>query len=311
MSLPEIFRGRLSLPVVAAPMFLVSQPDLVIAQCKAGIAGTFPTLNARPLAQLDAWLKQITEAVATSPQAAPFGVNLVVHKANTRLAEDFELTEKYKVPFVITSVGDPGDLVKRVHGYGGLVFHDVTTVRHAKKAIAAGVDGLILVCAGAGGHAGTLSPFALVHEVRQIFKGTIILAGAISTGAHIKAAQVIGADLAYLGTRLIATKEAHAVEGYKQMIVDSAAADIVYTPHFSGVPASYMRASIAAAGLDPEKVLGPREGASLGLEEKDDNGPKAWRDIWSAGQGVGAITDIPSVAELIARLKTEYDGVKI
>jgi nitronate monooxygenase len=283
----------------------------VIAQCQAGIAGSFPTLNARPLELLDQWLKHITDTLAASPNAAPFGVNLVVHKANTRLAEDFALTEKYKVPFVVTSVGDPGDLVKRVHGYGGIVFHDIVSVRHAKKAIAAGVDGLILVCAGAGGHAGTASPFALVEEVRKIFKGTIILAGAISTGAHVKAAQAIGADLAYMGTRMIATQEANADAPYKQMIIDSAAADIVYTPYFSGVPASYMRQSIVAAGLDPEKVLGPREGASLGLEEKDDKGPKAWRDIWSAGQGVGAITDSPPVAELVARLKAEYDAVKL
>lgn len=311
MPLPEIFRGRLTLPVVGAPMFLVSHPELVIAQCQAGIAGTFPTLNARPLEVLDAWLKRITETLAASPKAAPFGVNLVVHKANTRLLEDTALAEKYKVPFVITSVGDPGDLVKRVHDYGGIVFHDIVSVRHAKKAIAAGVDGLILVCAGAGGHAGTTSPFALVHEVRQIFDGTMLLAGAISTGAHVKAAQVMGADLAYMGTRMIATQEAHADPAYKQMIVDSSAADIVYTPHFSGVPASYMRASIVAAGLDPDKVLGPREGASLGLEDKDDKGPKAWRDIWSAGQGVGAITDSPPVAELVARLKAEYDAVKI
>ena len=311
MPLPEIFRGRLTLPIVGAPMFLVSHPELVIAQCQAGIAGTFPTLNARPLEVLDAWLKRITETLAASPKAAPFGVNLVVHKANTRLLEDTALAEKYKVPFVITSVGDPGDLVKRVHDYGGIVFHDIVSVRHAKKAIAAGVDGLILVCAGAGGHAGTTSPFALVHEVRQIFDGTILLAGAISTGAHVKAAQVMGADLAYMGTRMIATQEAHADPAYKQMIVDSSAADIVYTPHFSGVPASYMRASIVAAGLDPDKVLGPREGASLGLEDKDDKGPKAWRDIWSAGQGVGAITDSPPVAELVARLKAEYDAVKI
>ncbi|MBY0508684.1 MAG: nitronate monooxygenase family protein [Rhodospirillaceae bacterium] len=311
MALPDIFRGRLTVPVVGAPMFLVSHPELVIAQCQAGIAGSFPTLNARPLEVLDQWLKRITDTLAASPKAAPFGVNLVVHKANTRLAEDFALTEKYKVPFVVTSVGEPGDLVKRVHGYGGIVFHDVTTVRHAKKAIAAGVDGLILVCAGAGGHAGTASPFALVEEVRKIFKGVIILAGAISTGAHVKAAQAIGADLAYMGTRMIATQEATADAGYKQMIVDSSAADIVYTPHFSGVPASYLRGSIVAAGLDPDKVLGPREGASLGLEEKDDKGPKAWRDIWSAGQGVGAIGDIPSVADLVARLKAEYDAVKI
>jgi nitronate monooxygenase len=310
MPLPEIFRGRLTLPIIGAPMFLVSHPELVIAQCQAGIAGTFPTLNARPLKVLDEWLKRITETLAASPNAAPFGVNLVVHKANPRLAEDFALTEKYKVPFVVTSVGDPGDLVQRVHGYGGIVFHDVTTVRHAKKAIAAGVDGLILVCAGAGGHAGTSSPFALVEEVRRVFKGTIVLAGAISTGAHVKAAQAMGADLAYMGTRMIATQEAHADGGYKNMIIDSNAADIVYTPHFSGVPANYMRGSIIAVGLNPDSVLGPREGTTLSLDEDDYKGPKPWRDIWSAGQGVGAINDVPTVAALVTRLKGEYDAVK-
>ena len=311
MSLPEIFRGRLAVPVVGAPMFLVSHPELVIAQCLAGIPGSFPTLNARPLELLEEWLKRISAAVAAAPTPAPFGVNLVVNKANTRLAEDVALTEKYKVPFVITSVGEPGELVKRVHAYGGIVFHDVISVRHAKKAIAAGVDGLILVCAGAGGHAGALSPFALVHEVRQIFAGTIILAGAISTGAQVKAAQVMGADLAYMGTRFIATQEAHADEAYKRMIVETTAADIVYTPHFSGISANYLRPSIVAAGLDPALVLGPREGASLGLSDKDDKGPKAWRDIWSAGQGVGAIVDAPPVAELVARMKAENDEVKV
>ncbi len=310
MPIPEIFRGRLALPIIGAPMFIVSQPELVIAQCRAGVVGCFPTLNARPLETLDAWLRQISAAV-TEPGVAPFGANLILHKSNTRLAEDIALVIKYRVPFVITSVGDPTDVVKRVHDYGGIVFHDVVGLRHARKAIAAGIDGLILVGAGAGGHAGTLSPFAFTAEVRRIFAGTIVVAGAISTGAQVKAAQVMGGDMAYMGTRFIATAEAGAPEDYKQMIVASAAEDIVYTPYFSGIPASYLRGSIESRGLDPAKVLGPREGASLAIDGKDDKGPKAWRDIWSAGQGAGMIDDVPAVAALVARLKQEYDAVKI
>ena len=310
MPIPEIFRSRLSLPVIGAPMFIVSQPALVIAQCRAGVVGCFPTLNARPLETLDAWFQQMTAAVA-EPGVAPFGANLIVHKSNPRLAEDIDLTVKYRVPFVITSVGDPTAVVQRVHDYGGIVFHDVVGLRHARKAIAAGVDGLILVCAGAGGHAGTLSPFAFTAEVRRIFTGTIVVAGAIVTGAQVKAAQVMGGDLAYMGTRFIATAEAHAPDTYKQMIVASTANDIVYTPYFSGIPASYLRASIASNGLDPDKVLGTREGASLAIDGKDDKGPKAWRDIWSAGQGVGMIDDAPPVADVVTRLKHEYAAVKI
>ncbi len=308
MPLPALFEGRLRLPLIGAPMFIVSQPELVIAQCRAGVVGCFPTLNARPLAQLEAWLEQFTAATAQAG-VAPFGANLIVHKANARQAEDLELVIKYKVPFVITSVGDPSPVVERVHAYGGIVFHDVISLKHARKAIAAGVDGLILVCAGAGGHAGTLSPFAFVAEVRKIFAGTIVLSGAISLGNHIKAAQVIGADLAYMGTRFIATAEAHAQDGYKKMIVDAGTADIVYTPYFSGVNANYLRSSISANGLNPDDVLGPRSGAQLILGNDDDKGPKAWRDIWSAGQGAGAIDDVPTVAALVERLKTQYDAV--
>ncbi len=307
MPLPELFRGRLKLPVIGAPMFIVSQPELVTAQCRAGVVGCFPTLNARPLPLLETWLQQVTAASA-EPGAAPFGANLIVHKSNNRLAEDTELVVKYKAPFVITSVGEPSAVVKQVHAYGGIVFHDVIGLKHARKAIEAGVDGLILVAAGAGGHAGTLSPFAFVAEVRKIFAGTIVLAGAITTGAQVKAALTMGADMAYMGTRFIATQEAHAPEGYKKMIVNSTASDIVYTPYFSGVHASYMRQSIEAFGLDPAKVLGHREGASLGIDAKSDDGPKAWRDIWSAGQGVGSIDDAPKVAELVARLKQQYDA---
>ena len=305
MPLPALFEGRLRLPLIGAPMFIVSQPDLVMAQCRAGVVGCFPTLNARPLPQLEAWLEQLT-AATQEPGVAPFGANLIVHKANTRQAEDLDLIVKHKVPFVITSVGDPSPVVERVHAYGGIVFHDVISLRHARKAIAAGVDGLILVCAGAGGHAGLLSPFAFVAEVRKEFAGTIVLSGAISFGNHVKAAQVIGADMAYMGTRFIATAEAHAQGEYKQMIVDAGTADIVYTPYFSGVNANYLRASIAANGLDPKDVLGERQGAQLSLGSDDAKGPKAWRDIWSAGQGAGAIDDIPTVAALVERLAKQY-----
>jgi nitronate monooxygenase len=308
MPLPDLFRNRVALPVIGAPMFLVSHPELVIAQCKAGIPGTFPTLNARPLDVLETWLKQISETVAADPNAAPYGVNLVMHKTNTRLMEDTELTIKYKVPFVITSVGYPGGMVDKVHSYGGLVYHDVTTIKHAKKAIDAGVDGLILVCAGAGGHAGFLSPFAFLHEVRKIFDGTIILAGAMSTGRQVKAAIVMGADFAYLGTRFIATTEANAVDGYKNMIVESAAADTVHTPYFSGVPANYLRPSLAAAGFDPDNLGINPEGGSLSIDGGEKSGPRPWKDLWSAGQGIGAVEDIPSVAELVARMKAEYDA---
>lgn len=310
MALPELFQNRLAVPVVGAPMFLVSRPQLVIAQCKAGVPGSFPTLNARPLEQLDAWLTEIAAALKNDPKAAPFGANLIVHRSNTRLLEDTALVIRHKVPFVITSVGDPTEFVKQIHAYGGIVFHDVTTLRHARKAIQAGVDGLILVSAGAGGHAGTMSPFALVAEVRRIFAGTILLAGALSNGAQLKAAQLMGADLGYMGTRFIATKEASADDQYKDMIVQSTMADIVYTPYFSGVPANYLKHSITARGLDPVKVAGVREGANLGIDERPDE-LKAWRDIWSAGHGVGTIDDIPTVAELVARLKREYDAATI
>ncbi|MGE3475878.1 MAG: NAD(P)H-dependent flavin oxidoreductase [Rhodospirillaceae bacterium] len=310
MALPELFRSRLRVPVVGAPMFLVSRPALVIAQCKAGVPGSFPTLNARPIEQLDAWLTEIAGALENDPKAAPYGANLIVHRTNTRLAQDIELVVKHKVPFVITSVGDPSEIVKHIHGYGGIVFHDVTTVRHARKAIQAGVDGLILVSAGAGGHAGTMSPFALVSEVRRIFAGTILLSGALSNGAQLKAAQLMGADLGYMGTRFIATKEASADDRYKEMIVQSTMADIMYTPYFSGVPANYLKHSITMRGLDPATVAGVRPGANLGIDERPDEF-KAWRDIWSAGHGVGTIDDIPSVEDLVARLKREYDAAAV
>lgn len=298
MTLPAQLQGRLALPVIAAPMFIVSTPELVIAQCKSGIVGSFPALNARPQETLDEWLTQIKAAVGD----APFAVNQIVHQSNVRLEHDLEVCVGHRVPIIITSLRPPGDLVKQVHGYGGLVFHDVISVRHAEKALEEGVDGLILVCAGAGGHAGTLSPFALVREVRRFFKGPLALAGAITDGAGILAAQALGADLAYMGTRFIATREANAAPAYKDAVMASQAADVVYTPYFTGVAGNYLKSSIVAAGLDPDN-LPPRDKTAMDF---GGGAAKAWRDIWGAGQGVGNIADAPPAAELIDRLKREY-----
>ncbi len=301
--LPALFADTLRLPAIGAPMFIVSGPELVIAQCRAGIAGAFPALNARPAEQLDAWLSEIRETLdGASPRPAPFGVNLIVHRSNPRLEEDLATVVRHRVPFVITSVGAPDEVVGAVHSYGGLVIHDVTNMRHARRAIRAGVDGLILVCAGAGGHAGTLSPFALLPEVRAEFDGLIVLAGAITSGAALKAARVMGADLAYMGTRFIATREARAVDPYKAMLVESQASDILYTPAFTGVSGNYLRPSIERAGLDPDN-LKPRDEIVISDHEKR---PKQWKDIWGAGQGVGNIADVPDVATLVARLEAEY-----
>lgn len=298
MPLPQIFQGRLQVPAIAAPMFLVSGPDLVVETCRAGMVGTFPALNARTTAGYEEWLADIKGRLAGTA-AAPYGVNLIVHKTNERLQADLAATVRHKVPLVITSLGAVADLVQAVHSYGGLVFHDVISVRHAQKAIEAGVDGVIAVAAGAGGHAGTLSPFALVSEIRQIFDGAIILSGAMSTGAHIAAARAMGADLAYLGTRFIATRESTAQPEYKQMLTRNAAAGIIYTPAISGVNANFMRESIQAAGLDPDNLTSHGK-MDMGSEAK------VWKNIWSAGHGVGSIADIPSTAELVARLKKEY-----
>lgn len=300
--------ARLRLPVICSPMFLVSGPDLVIAACKAGVVGTFPSLNQRTSEGLAAWLDQIGTTLADDPQAAPYGVNLIVHESNPRLEDDLELCIAHRVPLIITSLGVRPGLVRRVQAYGGLVFHDVTTVRHARKAIEAKVDGLILVCAGAGGHSGTLSPFAFLPEVRALFDGPIVLGGAISSGAAIAAARVLGADLAYLGTRLIATQESMAVAEFKQMILDGTAADVVYTPAITGVSGNFLRASLRAVGLDPDNLPAPSaefktRHRDAGNEEK---GVKAWKQIWSAGQGIGSIDDIPAVAELVERLEAEY-----
>ena len=292
-------------------MFIVSGPELVLAQCKAGIIGGFPALNARPASMLDEWLAQITEELAAYRSAnpklpvAPFAVNQIVHQSNNRLEHDVEMCVRYKVPIVITSLRPPAEVVDAVHGYGGVVFHDVINIRHAQKAIDQGVDGIVTVCAGAGGHAGTTSPFALVKEVREIFDGTIILSGSMSRGNDALAAQAMGADLAYFGTRFIATQEANAPSAYKEMIVDSAAADIVYTDLFSGVHGSYLKASISNAGFDPDDLPeGDLRTMNFGSGGKTK--ARAWRDIWSAGQGVGSIDDIPPAAELVDRMEAEY-----
>lgn len=314
MALPTALAGRLRLPVIGAPMFIVSGPELVIAQCKAGVVGAFPALNARPQTELDRWLTRIETELAAHRAAqpgtvvAPFAVNQIVHASNSRLEADLEVCAAHRVPIVITSLRAPDAVVGKVHRYGGIVFHDVISLRHAEKALAAGVDGLILVCAGAGGHAGTLSPFALVTEVRRIYSGPLILAGAITNGAGILAAQAMGCDLAYLGTRFIATREANADERYKRMIVEANAADIAYTPYFSGVHGSYLKPSIRAAGLDPDH-LPPAPAGGMDYDRRDDR-PKAWKDIWSAGQGVGNIDDVPAVAALVERLEREYRAAR-
>lgn len=309
MPLPAHIRDRLRLPVLAAPMFIVSGPELVIEQCKAGVIGSFPALNARPQEELDKWLTRIEAELAQYQRAhparkvAPFAVNLIMNKANARLAEDLEVVLKHKVPIVITSLSAPTALVPRVHAYGGIVFHDVIKVRHAEKALEAGVDGIIAVCGGAGGHAGNINPFALVNELRQLHEGPLVLAGAITNGAGVLAAEAMGCDLAYMGTRFIATKESMAVAPYKQMIVDSASGDIVYTPLFSGVHGSYLAGSIRNAGLDPENL--PVSEAPGQYRSRNER-PKTWKEIWGAGQGVGNIDDIPSTAELVDRLEAEY-----
>ena len=299
MSLPADLERRLRLPVIAAPMFLGSGPDLVTEVCKAGMVGTFPALNARTSEGYEAWLAGIAQRLAPHPEAAPFGVNLIVHKSNQRLEADLEITVRNRVPIVITSLGAARHVVDAVHAYGGLVLHDVINVRHAQKAAEAGVDGIVAVSAGAGGHGGTMSPFALVSEIRQFFDGMIILSGAISSGADVLAARAMGADLAYLGTRFLATTESLVSEEQKQMMVASSAADIIYTPNISGVNANFMRQSLVRVGLDPDNL--PEHG-KLDMQ----NEAKAWKTVWSAGQGVGGIKAIVQAAELCAQLAAEY-----
>ena len=315
MSLPPLLRDNLRLPVIGSPMFIVSTPELVLAQCKAGVVGSFPALNARPAEMLEQWLERITaelaEYKAANPdkKVAPFAVNQIVHASNDRLQHDIEMCTRYKVPITITSLRAPDEVVEAAHSYGGLVYHDVTNIAHAKRALQAGVDGLILVCNGAGGHAGRLSPFALVPEVRAFYDGTIILSGAIATGDAVLAAQAVGADIAYIGTRFIAVREANAPDGYKDMLVESTAEDIVYTNLFTGVPGNYLKASIVRAGLDPDN-LPEGDKSKMNFGSGGNQKAKAWRDIWGAGQGAGQIHDIPSTAELVDRLETEYRAAR-
>jgi len=314
MSLPPLLRDSLRLPVIGAPMFIVSGPELVLAQCGAGIVGSFPALNARPPELLDTWLALISEKLAVirenQPDArvAPFAVNQIVHSSNVRLQHDVDLCVKHRVPIMITSLRAPDAVVEAAHSYGGLVFHDVTTIAHAKRALAAGVDGLILVATGAGGHAGRLSPFAFVPEVRAFYDGTIILSGSIASGGAVLAAQALGADLAYVGTRFIASEEANAPQDYKQMIIDSRAEDIVYTNLFTGVHGNYLKGSIVAAGMDPDNL--PESDKSKMDFGGGSAKAKAWRDIWGAGQGVGQVSAAPPAAEIVDQFEREYLGAR-
>ncbi|WP_405136523.1 NAD(P)H-dependent flavin oxidoreductase [Nocardia sp. NBC_01388] len=313
MSLPPILSDRLRLPAVASPMFIISGPELVIAQCAAGVIGTFPSLNARPQSMLREWLTEITERLAKhdadhpEAPAAPYAVNLIVHKSNDRLAEDLATIVEFRVPIVITSLGARHDVNEAVHSYGGIVLHDVINNAFARKAVEKGADGLIAVAAGAGGHAGTQSPFALVQEIRDWFAGPLLLSGAIAHGRSILAARAAGADLAYIGSAFIATVEADADNRYKQMIVNSTAVDIVYSNLFSGVHGNYLRGSIEAVGYDPDNL--PQSDPSamdFGTRETPGPGPKPWRDIWGCGQGIGTIDAVVPVAEVVARLSDEY-----
>ncbi|GAA3059262.1 nitronate monooxygenase family protein [Rhizobium viscosum] len=314
MALPPILKNNLRLPVIGSPLFIVSHPALTLAQCKAGVIGAFPALNARPESQLDEWLAMITEDLAhynaRHPErpAAPFAVNQIVHMSNKRLEHDLMLCVKYKVPIVISSLGAVPEVNAAVHSYGGIVLHDVINNRHANSAIRKGADGLIAVAAGAGGHAGTLSPFALVQEIRSWFDGPLLLAGAIATGGAILAAEAMGADMAYIGTPFIATEEARASDAYKQAIVEGAAADVVYSNYFTGVHGNYLRPSIRAAGLDPDNL--PDADPSKMDFEQATGGAKAWKDIWGSGQGIGAIKAVEPVAKLVDRLEAEYQAAR-
>ncbi|MBX5159346.1 MULTISPECIES: nitronate monooxygenase family protein [unclassified Rhizobium] len=314
MALPPILKDKLRLPVIGSPLFIISHPALTLAQCKAGVIGAFPALNARPESQLDEWLAEITEELArhdaADPErpAAPFAVNQIVHMSNKRLEHDLSLCVKYKVPIVISSLGAVPEVNAAVHSYGGIVLHDIINNRHAHSAIRKGADGLIAVAAGAGGHAGTLSPFALIQEIREWFDGPLLLAGAISTGGAILAAEAMGADMAYIGSPFIATQEARATEAYKQAIVESAAADIVYSNYFTGVHGNYLKPSIVAAGMDPDNL--PAADVSKMDFEQAVGGAKAWKDIWGSGQGISAIKAVEPVANLVDRLEAEYKAAR-
>ncbi|NQV86289.1 MAG: nitronate monooxygenase [Woeseiaceae bacterium] len=311
MALPKALEGKLRVPLIGAPMFIVSGPELVIAQCQAGIVGSFPALNARPQSMLGEWIKRIEDALAEYADAhpdepvAPYAVNQIAHASNIRLREDVETCVEHQVPIIITSLRPPEDVVKAVHSYGGLVFHDVISLRHARKAITQGVDGIIAVCAGAGGHAGPLSPFALVKEIRKEFDGAIILSGSITSGSDVLAARAMGADLAYSGTRFIASDEANAVPEYKEMIVQSTSSDIAYSSLFTGIHGSYLKGSILNAGLDPEN-LPEGSKAQMDFAKANKSEAKAWKNIWGAGQGVGDIDEILPTREIVLRIEREY-----
>jgi nitronate monooxygenase len=314
MTLPAILQDNLRIPVVAAPLFIISHPELVIAQCKAGVVGSFPALNARPESQVDEWLAEITETLAAHDRAnperkaAPFAVNQIVHMSNKRLEHDLQMCVKYKVPVVISSLGAVPEVNEAIHSYGGIVLHDVINNRHANSAIRKGADGLIAVAAGAGGHAGRLSPFALIQEIREWFDGPLLLSGAIANGGAILAAQAMGADLAYIGTPFIATPEARAVDAYKDMIVASRADDVVYSNYFTGIHGNYLKGSIAAMGMDPDRL--PEADPSKMDFEKASTGAKAWKEIWGAGQGISAVKAIEPVETLVGRLENEYRAAK-
>jgi nitronate monooxygenase len=311
MPLPKVFEGRLRLPVIGSPLFIVSGPELVIAQCKAGVVGSFPALNARPEPVLEEWIVRIKSELAawekeTGKKAAPFAVNQICHSSNDRLKHDMDMCTKHQVPIIITSLRAPKEIVESAHSYGGVVFHDIINIRHAKKAVDEGVDGLIPVCAGAGGHAGVMSPFALVAELRKFWNGPIALSGSIANGRSILAAQALGADLAYMGTRFIATQEANAPAAYKDALIAAAGGgDIVYTNLFTGVHGNYLRSSVEAAGLDPDD-LPVSDKSKMNFGSGGNTKAKAWRDIWGSGQGVGQIHDAPTVEELVSRLEAEY-----
>ena len=316
MSMPALFKGRLSIPAIGSPLFIVSGPDLVIAQCKAGVVGSFPALNARPAALLDEWLHRIKEELAAHDKAhpdrpsAPFAVNQIVHKSNNRLDQDLAVCEKHKVPMVITSLGAREELNQAVHAWGGITFHDVINQKFAHKAVEKGADGLVLVAAGAGGHAGAISPFAFVAETRQWFDGPIALSGAMGNGRAIRAARVLGADFAYIGSAFIATNEANAPDNYKNMIAASSADDIVYSNLFTGVHGNDLKPSIVAAGMDPDNLpVSDPSKMNFGTDANGErNKPKAWKEIWGSGQGIGSVDKVMPVAELVARFKSEYEA---
>ena len=315
MAIPANLAKQLSIPVIGSPLFIISNPDLVLAQCKAGVIGSFPSLNARPIEQLDEWLSQINEELAKARTAnpaakiAPYAVNLIVHKSNNRIEEDLALCVKHKVPMVITSLGARPEVNQAIQSYGGIVLHDIINIVFAHKALEKGADGLIAVCAGAGGHAGTLSPFALISEIREFFDGPLALSGSISNGRQVLAAQAMGADFAYIGSAFIPTHEARAVDGYKDMIVASASKDIIYSSLFTGVHGNYLAPSIAKAGMDPNN-LPDGDKATMSFQSGESAKAKAWKDVWGAGQGVGGVKARMGAGEYVAQLKREYDEAK-